>query len=110
MLATVGTNGNVPDREDDVPDHVPVNGRHVPVNDPDVPDDVPDVPDDVPDLNSRQKWVIAQIRKGTQVRVNMMVTQFGCSQKTAKRDLSDLKDKQLVRFVGSPRTGHYVLS
>ena len=103
VLATVGGNGNVPDREDDVPDHVPVSGQHVPVDD-------PDVPEDVPDLNSRQKWVMAQIRKGIQVRINMMVTQFGCSQKTAKRDLSDLKDKQLVRFVGSPRAGHYVLT
>jgi ATP-dependent DNA helicase RecG len=40
----------------------------------------------------------------------MVVTQFGCSQKTAKRDLSDLKDRKMVRFVGSPRTGHYVLA
>ncbi len=50
------------------------------------------------------------IKKGTEVRANMVVTQFSCSQKTAKRDLSDLKDQQLVRFVGSPRTGHYILT
>jgi hypothetical protein len=74
-----------------------------------VPDD-PDVPDDVPDLNARQKWVLTQLRRGTEVRVSMVVTQFGCSQKTAKRDLSDLKDRKMVRFVGSPRTGHYVLA
>lgn len=98
-LAAVASAENVPDD----PVRVPTNGRHVPVGD-------PDVPDDVPDLNSRQKWIMGQIRRGTQVRVSMVVTQFRCSQKTAKRDLSNLKDKQLVRFVGSPRTGHYVLT
>jgi DNA-binding response OmpR family regulator len=83
---------DVPDEEQNVPDHVPVNGRNV------------------PDLNDRQQWVMSLIKKGTEVRANMVVTQFGCSQKTAKRDLSDLKDQQLIRFVGSPRTGHYILT
>lgn len=97
-----GGHENVPDVPDDgpnVPDHVPVNGRNV-------PDRVPNVPD----LNDRQHWVMSLIKKGTEVRVHMVITQFGCSQKTAKRDLSDLKDQQLVRFVGSPRTGHYILT
>lgn len=94
----VGPNGHVPNHGTNVPDHVPVNGR-----------DIPDVPDDVPDLNERQQWVMSLIRKGTEVRVNMVVQRFGCSQKTAKRDLADLKGKRLVRFVGSPRTGHYRL-
>ena len=90
---------NVPDEEQNVPDHVPVNGRNV-------PDRVPNVPD----LNDRQQWVMSLIKKGSEVRANMVVTQFGCSQKTAKRDLSNMKDQHLVRFVGSPRTGHYILS
>jgi hypothetical protein len=34
---------------------------------------------------------------------------FQQSQTTAKRDLSELKERRLIRFVGSPRTGHYVL-
>jgi DNA-binding response OmpR family regulator len=93
-----GCDGHVPDQVTNVPDRVPVNWHRD-----------PNVPDDVPDLNARQRWVLSQIRKGTEVRVNMVVTQFGCSQKTAKRDLSDLKDQRLVRFVGSPRTGHYRL-
>ena len=97
-----GCDGHIPDQVTNVPDRVPVNGHRVPDGD-------PDVPDDVPDLNARQRWVLSQIRKGTEVRVNMVVTQFGCSQKTAKRDLSDLRDQRLVRFVGSPRTGHYRL-
>lgn len=95
-VASAGNVPNDPDRNGHDPDHVPV--------------DDPDVPDDVPDLNARQRWVLTQIRKGAEVRVNMVVTQFDCSQKTAKRDLSDLKDRKLVRFVGSPRTGHYRLT
>jgi len=98
-VASAGHVANDPDHNGHVPNHVPV----------DDPDD-PDVPDDVPDLNARQRWVLTQIRKGAEVRVNMVVTQFDCSQKTAKRDLSDLKDRKMVRFVGSPRTGHYRLT
>ena len=101
-VIAAGSDGHVPDQATNVPDRVPVNGQNVPDGD-------PDVPDDVPNLNPRQQWVLSQIRKGAEVRVNMVVTQFGCSQKTAKRDLSDLKDRRLVRFVGSPRTGHYRL-
>ncbi len=98
VAVEVASTANVPDDPDPnghVPDRVPV--------------DDPDVPDDVSDLNARQKWVLTQIRRGTEIRVSMVVTHFGCSQKTAKRDLSDLKDRKMVRFVGSPRTGHYVL-
>lgn len=64
----------------------------------------------VTDLNDRQAWAMSLIRKGQEVRVSMLVTQFKCSTRTAKRDLADLKELGLVRFVGSPRTGHYVLT
>ena len=104
--------GNFPDQEIDVPDvpnHVPVNGQNVPDRVPVKRRNVPNVPDDVPDLNVRQQWVMTQIEKGTEVRASMVVEQFGCSQKTAKRDLADLRDKHLLRFVGAPRTGHYRL-
>ena len=62
------------------------------------------------DLNDRQAWAMSLIRKGQQVRVSMLVTQYKCSTRTAKRDLADLKELGVVRFVGSPRTGHYVLT
>ncbi|MGL4462328.1 MAG: DeoR family transcriptional regulator, partial [Planctomycetia bacterium] len=64
----------------------------------------------VTDLNDRQAWAMSLIRKGQEVRVSMLVTQFKCSTRTAKRDLADLKELGLVRFVGSPRTGSYVLT
>lgn len=88
-----------------------------------VTNDVPDVTDcvttngtnrnghgtNVTDLNDRQEWIMSLIHKGTEVRVGMVVERFKCSPRTAKRDLAELKDKHLVRFVGSPRTGHYRL-
>jgi DNA-binding response OmpR family regulator len=103
-------NWNVPDEEQNVPDHVPVNGRNVPDRVPDDPVNVPDGAVDVPDLSDRQRWIMSLIRKGTEVRIGMVVEHFHCSEKTAKRDLADLKELGLVRFVGSPRTGHYVLT
>lgn len=79
-----------------VPNRVPAKGRNVP-ND----------PDDVLDLNARQQWVMTQAEKGTEVLASMVVKQFGCSQKSAKRGLADLREKRLLRFVGSTRTGDY---
>jgi hypothetical protein len=99
--AVTVTNEHDADQKTDVPDvpsRVPANGRNVP-ND----------PDDVPNLNARQQWVMTQGEKGTEVRASIVVKQFGCSQKTAKRDLADLREERLLRFVGATRTGHYRL-
>lgn len=71
---------------------------------------VTDRTQNVADLNDHQVWAMSLIRKGQEVRVNMLVTQFKCSTRTAKRDLADLKELGFVRFVCSPRTGHYVLT
>lgn len=104
-LVAAGGNENVPDDPDQsghVPDDDPVNGRNVPDRD-------PDVPVNVPDLSDRQQWIMSTLYKGTEVRMGMVVEQFRCSEKTAKRDLSELKERRLIRFVGSPRTGHYRL-
>jgi len=64
---------------------------------------------DVTDLNERQVWIMAMVDRGTEVRVSMVVEHFRCSVRTAKRDLGELKDKDLIRFVGSPRNGYYRL-
>jgi hypothetical protein len=82
-----------PDGNTNVPD---VNGRNIPAN--------------VPDLSDRQQWIMSLIRKGTEVRIGMVVGHFRCSEETAKRDLNELKERRLIRFVGSPRTGHYRLT
>ncbi|RLS53992.1 MAG: response regulator [Planctomycetota bacterium] len=87
------------DAEENVTNHVTVHERNG-------TNDVTNVTN----LNDRQAWAMSVIRKGQQVRVSMLVTQFKCSTRTAKRDLADLKELGVVRFVGSPRTGHYILT
>lgn len=59
------------------------------------------------EMNERQEWIMERINNGIEVRVGMIVQQFQCSSRTAKRDLAELKKMGLVRFVGSPRQGCY---
>lgn len=66
--------------------------------------------DEADDLNDRQRWAIGQLELGVQLQVRHLTKQFGCSSITAKRDLLALKSAGLVRFVGSPRAGHYQLT
>ncbi len=88
---------------------------HVPdVPDPhvlNVPDQhVPNVPDPhVPDVavNERRIWILDQLEQGIQLRTPMVARHFGCSKKTAKRDLAALKEEGKVEFVGHARTGFY---
>jgi len=51
---------------------------------------------DVTDLNERQVWIMAMVDRGTEVLVSMVVERFRCSVRTAKRDLEELKDKDLT--------------
>lgn len=66
--------------------------------------------DEADGLNDRQRWAIGQLQLGVQLQVRHMTERFGCSSITAKRDLLALKSAGLVRFVGSPRAGHYQLT
>ncbi|MBP85193.1 MAG: hypothetical protein CMJ64_00490 [Planctomycetaceae bacterium] len=61
------------------------------------------------DLNERQQWVVGQLANGVELRVNAVVTRFGCATATAKRDLAKLKQASRIEFVGPSRTGHYRL-
>ncbi len=38
-----------------------------------------------------------------------LAAQWNISQKTAKRDIADLKRKGLIKFLGAPKNGHYRL-
>lgn len=62
------------------------------------------------DLNERQRWALAELKRGTKLQVRHLIDRFGCSSATAKRDLTALKAAGMVRFVGSARSGHYVHS
>jgi len=71
--------------------------------------DVPvNVPGNVP-VNDRQKWFLQQIGKNIRVLSSNIATHWDVSQKTAKRDIADLKRKELIEFLGAPKNGYYRL-
>jgi hypothetical protein len=65
--------------------------------------------DDDPANNARQQWAIQRMRTGADLRKTEILTQFGCSSKTAERDLRDLRRRGLIEFVGPAKTGHWRL-
>jgi len=68
---------------------------------------LPKLPDQPP--NSRQDWCLQQLRAGLPLTRKMVKEQFNVTAKTAKRDLSELIRLNLVRYVRTPRPGHYEL-
>lgn len=79
----------------DDPENDPING---PVN---------SAPSD--GLGVRQRWFIEAISSGYEVGAAALQRRWNVSEKTAKRDLADLKVRGLIEFVGAPRTGRYRL-
>ena len=69
--------------------------------------DVPvSVPANVP-VNDRQRWFLEQFAARKQIRASDLAAYWSISEKTAKRDIADLKGKGLIEFVGSPKNGFY---
>lgn len=78
----------------------------------DVPAPQPNVPAtsaNVP-LNDRQHWVLEQLRLGVKLQRQDIEKRFRVTEKTAKRDLSDLVGRGLIVFERTPRPGHYQLA
>jgi len=72
----------------------------------------PDVPVNVPvnvGINERQSWFIEQLRAGENVKATDIVEEWSVVEKTAKRDISGLREKGLIEFVGAAKTGNYQL-
>lgn len=67
--------------------------------------DVFDVRDDA--AGARLAWILQELTKGRRLKAPDVAEHFGCSVKTAQRDLTALKDDGKVEFVGAPRTGFY---
>lgn len=67
-----------------------------------------DVPVNVP-INDRQRWFLEQLRTGNPVKARDLALQFQVTEKTARRDIADLQNKELIAFVGAPKTGSYQL-
>jgi hypothetical protein len=69
--------------------------------------DVHNDPENTP--AGRQKWIVEQLTEGHKLKAVAVAKQFGCSRRTAKRDLQSLKDERVIEFEGAPRSGHYRL-
>ena len=64
----------------------------------------------VEELNERQKMAIEYINDSGKITTKEYTKLVGVSLITAKRDLLDLKNKKIIKFVGSPKTGYYCFS
>ena len=74
---------------------------------------VPNVPINVPinePVNERQRWLLVQLSEGQQPKPHDIATHFSIAERTAKRDIADLKARGLIEFVGARRTGFYRLT
>lgn len=60
-------------------------------------------------LTDRQYWVLAQLHDGVKLTREMVERQFGIKDKQAKRELSGLSRRGLIRFIRKPRPGYYAL-
>ena len=66
------------------------------------------VKDNVP-VNERLRWFLDQLEQGVQCKPADVVAKWDVVEKTAKRDISDLQKKDIIAFIGSPKTGIYKL-
>lgn len=57
----------------------------------------------------RQEWVLRELKKGAAVRRATVQERFNVADKTAKRDLSGLRQRGLVEYVRGGRCGYYRL-
>ena len=60
-------------------------------------------------VNKRQKRFLELLNKGVSVKAADISKKFNVSLKTARRDIKDLVDHQVVEFSGAPKTGQYIL-
>ena len=66
------------------------------------------VPDKVPDkLTEYQKKIIALIRVDSKVSMSKMSIKVGISKRKILDNINKLKDKQIIKRVGKPKTGHW---
>ena len=63
-----------------------------------------------PENNDRQQWAIQQMLAGVELRKIDIADYFECSKETARRDLKALRRRDLVEFIGPPKTGHWRLA
>jgi hypothetical protein len=72
------------------------------------PESDPDSADSHSDLNVRQIWFLRQLKSGQAPRIRDLKRQHNVSEKTAKRDIAGLRQRKIIKYVGSHRKGQYV--
>ena len=58
-------------------------------------------------LNDRQKWVLAELLRGTRIRRTDVEKQFRVCPRTVKRDIAELSERAMIEFIRTPRPGWY---
>jgi len=79
----------------------------------DDPANVPAGSSDVPagtDLNPRQLWILNQLRQGVAIQRVTVEKEFDIGEKTAKRDLSELVQREMIEYLRKGREGSYRLT
>ncbi len=61
------------------------------------------------ELNDRQRWFIEQLAAGRDVKGDALKEHWQITIRTAERDIAELKEKELIEFVGASKTGRYQL-
>ncbi len=69
-----------------------------------------DIIEEKHELNDRQKKAIEYIAENGKMTTMEYMKLVNVSSKTAKRDISSLKDKKIIQFIGSLKTGYYILA
>ena len=66
------------------------------------------VPESVP-ITGRQQWYFEQLAEGKDCKAIDIAEYWNVSERTAKRDIADLKKKGIIEFIGAPKKGFYRL-
>lgn len=69
----------------------------------------PVAPEDEDGLNPRQRWYLEALVAGNKVRADDLRRRWDVSEKTARRDVAALRQRGMIEFIGSLRTGQYRL-
>jgi len=61
------------------------------------------------DSRLRQRWFVDQIRKKNCPSITSIIEHWKISRRRAKDDVSSLKEKGIIAFVGAKKNGRYIL-
>lgn len=60
-------------------------------------------------LNQRQLWFLGELQNSPAVRADAIVSVWGKTLRTARRDIQGMLDIDMIAYCGAPKNGHYVL-